>query len=67
MSLTKTTTPETAGLIVDMRAYAAVKAMRDDLILQGLAAGMPVWRIADEMDIDRKTIFTVRDKNKGEQ
>lgn len=67
MPLPRLDPPHTAGIVVDMRSYAEWKNKRDAIILEGLAAGMPVWRIADEMNIDRKTIFAVRDKNKGEQ
>lgn len=67
MVLIKVDPPHTAGIITAMRAYAAAKADRDKLILEGLQAGIPAWRIADEMTIDRKTIFRVRDQSKGEQ
>jgi DNA-binding NarL/FixJ family response regulator len=66
MTLIKTDQPHTAGIVTAMRQYAAVKQDRDKLILEGLAAGMAVWRIAEEMSIDRKTVFKVRDQNREE-
>lgn len=43
-----------------MREYAEWKGKRDEIIRQGLAAGMPVWRIANEMKIDRKIVSKIK-------
>lgn len=67
MTLIRQDAPTTVGIVVEMRAYAAAKESRDRLILEGLAAGMRVWRIADEMKIDRKTVMVVRDKDRETQ
>jgi hypothetical protein len=60
MSLIKQDPPHTAGIIVEMRTYAKWKGERNRLIIEGLEAEIPVWRIASEMNIDRKTIFKIR-------
>ena len=66
MTLIKYDHPKILGIVTAMRHYAQVKADRNRLILEALDAKIPVWRISDEMDIDRKTIFKVRDENRGE-
>ena len=52
--------PKIAEIIAEMRAYADSKQTRDTLIKKGLDAKIPVWRIAQEMHIDPKTVTKVK-------
>lgn len=48
------------ALIRDMRTFAEWRSARDDLIRQGLDAGMPAARIADEMQISISVVHRLR-------
>lgn len=65
MALARVDTVETVGIVVEMRAYAQAKRIRNDLIVRALNADIPIWRIAEEMTIDPKTVTAVRDKNRN--
>jgi hypothetical protein len=43
-----------------MLMYAYWKNRRDELIMKGLAAGIPIWQIAREMQINRSVIYRVK-------
>jgi hypothetical protein len=52
-------------VVREMRAYATMKANRDYLIRKGLKYGIPVWKIAEEMRIDRKIVSKIKKEDEG--